>query len=157
MPAPKIAVGELRPSQMEFSYGIGALVDLPNLSVLLMGLDDWDQTKLRRVTEERLLAEVRRSCGPQVDFLAQPPVIDDGMERGSDEDATGVPVATFPGWLVCPHCRLLAPIEKSVFQLKPSQWRPEMTRYVHQLCAKTDKPRAAIPVRFIVACSNGSP
>ena len=70
MAAPRFAVGELRPSQMEFSFGIGALVDLPNLSVLLMGLDDWEQTKLRRVSEARLLSEVRRSCGPQVEFLA---------------------------------------------------------------------------------------
>ena len=34
-------VGEVRPSQVIFSYGVGALIDLPHLSVLVMGLDDW--------------------------------------------------------------------------------------------------------------------
>jgi len=35
-------VGDLRPSQILFSFGIGSLVDLPNLSVMVMGADDWD-------------------------------------------------------------------------------------------------------------------
>ena len=34
-------LGEVRPSQVVFTYGVGALVDLPHLSALVMGLDDW--------------------------------------------------------------------------------------------------------------------
>ena len=34
-------VGEVRPSQTLTTYGVGSLVDLPNLSVLVMGLDYW--------------------------------------------------------------------------------------------------------------------
>lgn len=34
-------VGEVRPSQLMFTYGVGALVDLPKLSVIVSGLDDW--------------------------------------------------------------------------------------------------------------------
>ncbi|NJP12444.1 MAG: hypothetical protein HC866_25710, partial [Leptolyngbyaceae cyanobacterium RU_5_1] len=37
----KYRVGELRPSQILFSYGVGAVVDLPNLSVMVLGLEDW--------------------------------------------------------------------------------------------------------------------
>ncbi len=33
-------VGELRPSQLLFTFGVGAVVDLPNLSTMIMGLDD---------------------------------------------------------------------------------------------------------------------
>ena len=32
----KSEVGELRPSQLLFSFGIGSLVDLPSLSVLIL-------------------------------------------------------------------------------------------------------------------------
>ena len=39
-----IPVGEVRPSQLLWTYGPGALIDLPNLSVLTMGLDRWDET-----------------------------------------------------------------------------------------------------------------
>ena len=38
-----IPVGEIRPSQLLWTYGPGALIDLPNISVLTMGLDRWDQ------------------------------------------------------------------------------------------------------------------
>ena len=34
-------VGQVRPSQILWTYGPGALVDLPNLSVITMGLDYW--------------------------------------------------------------------------------------------------------------------
>src|SRR5437660_1197420 len=33
-------VGELRPSQALTTFGIGSIIDLPNLSVMVMGLDD---------------------------------------------------------------------------------------------------------------------
>ena len=35
-------VGDLRPSQLIFTFGVGAVLDLPNLSGLILGLDDWD-------------------------------------------------------------------------------------------------------------------
>ena len=35
-------VGEVRPSQALFVYGVGSIIDLPSMSVLTMGLDDWD-------------------------------------------------------------------------------------------------------------------
>ena len=35
-------LGQLRPSQLIFTFGIGSLVDLPNMSALVMGLDDWE-------------------------------------------------------------------------------------------------------------------
>ena len=34
----KRRVGEIRPSQLLFTYGIGAIVDLPELSVIFMGV-----------------------------------------------------------------------------------------------------------------------
>ena len=37
----KRRVGELRPSQVLTTFGIGSIVDLPNLSVMVMGLEDW--------------------------------------------------------------------------------------------------------------------
>jgi len=37
----KHKVGELSPSQLLYTYGVGAIVDLPHLSVIVSGLDDW--------------------------------------------------------------------------------------------------------------------
>lgn len=50
-------VGELRPSQVMFTYGVGSIVDLPHFSVMVMGLDDWDVGSDHAVelSEDRLL------------------------------------------------------------------------------------------------------
>src|SRR5690606_14514849 len=37
-------VGAVRPSQLMFSHGVGALIDLPNFSAVVLGLDEWDAT-----------------------------------------------------------------------------------------------------------------
>ena len=65
-----------------------------------------------------------------------------------------VPVASFPRWLVCPQCRLLAPIASGLFELVPDLYRPERAHYRHRNCyAKRAAP--ALPIRFLVACSRG--
>ena len=55
-----IPVGEVRPSQLLWTYGPGALIDLPNLSVITMGLDRWDENRCLPIDEGRLLDAVRR-------------------------------------------------------------------------------------------------
>ncbi|MEO6326743.1 MAG: hypothetical protein ABIT01_17830, partial [Thermoanaerobaculia bacterium] len=61
--------GDLRPSQLLSTFGIGSLVDLPNLSVMVMGLDDWDVSHSTEIVEERLLRAVQRVLGAQVTRL----------------------------------------------------------------------------------------
>lgn len=63
--AGKHVVGSVRPSQLLWTYGPGALVDLPNLSAVTKGLDHWDTARCRPVEEARLLAAVRKALGPQ--------------------------------------------------------------------------------------------
>src|SRR6476620_4882484 len=109
----KYRVGELRPSQILFSYGVGAVVDLPNLSVMVLGLEDWADRYGIEVAEERLLTAVRRELGKQVKQLKSPPMSlqeESGGFNPFDEAARiGIPVAPFPAWMVCPYCHFLAP------------------------------------------------
>jgi hypothetical protein len=56
-------VGTIRPSQAIHSYGVGSLIDLPNLGVLVGALDRWDISRQAMVTEERPLATVQRPAG----------------------------------------------------------------------------------------------
>ena len=44
----KTPVGEIRPSQLLWTYGPGALIDLPNLSVVTMGIDRWEKDRCLR-------------------------------------------------------------------------------------------------------------
>ena len=67
-------VGELRPSQVLTTFGIGSIIDLPNISVMVMGLEDWPVQDTVEIGEERLLASVREVLGPQVQALRSAPV-----------------------------------------------------------------------------------
>jgi len=68
-----LRVGELRPSQLLHTYGVGAVADLPNLSVVVSGLEDWDLANSGIVQEERLLAALRTHLGSQVQALRTAP------------------------------------------------------------------------------------
>ncbi len=69
----KSEVGEVRPSQTLTTYGVGSLVDLPNMSVIVMGLDDWPSFASRRNLRERLLRSAQSILGPQVSRFLTPP------------------------------------------------------------------------------------
>ncbi|HEX5081873.1 MAG TPA: DUF1998 domain-containing protein [Blastocatellia bacterium] len=156
----KRKVGDLRPSQLLHTFGVGSIVELPNLSVMVMGLDDWPvEQGASEINEPRLLRAVQRELGSQVVKLLTPPVTHDstGPQSNPFDDTAniGVPVAPFPRWLLCPYCRLLAPIQSGLFELKLDPYRRDHSRYVHRNCKKPGKPPTAVPARFLVACANG--
>ena len=70
----KSEVGELRPSQLLLTFGVGAIVDLPNMSVMVMGLDDWPVRYSTEIGEDRLLLSVQEALGAQVKRLLTPRV-----------------------------------------------------------------------------------
>jgi hypothetical protein len=150
-------LGELRPSQLIFTFGVGSLVDLPNMSVMIMGLDDWDTRYCKEVAEDRLIAAVQKRLGGQMNRLYLPPIKIDSLDRDPAAPAIGVPVVPFPRWMRCSLCDTLAPAESGVFQLKQDPWRPDKTAYLHQGCLKSrgGKPPAALSVRFLLACREG--
>ncbi|BCM86306.1 DUF1998 domain-containing protein [Methylobacterium indicum] len=157
----KTPVGEVRPSQLLWTYGPGALVDLPNLSVVTMGIDRWEKDRCQPIQEARLLANVRSVMGPQVESLRMPPIgARDVVDPFSAEAFVGVPVKPFPRWLRCVKCGLLSPYDAGLFSLKADARRPERTRFVHVGCRGSNNdlpPRDAdaVPARFLMACRAG--
>ena len=152
-------VGELRPSQVLTTFGIGAVIDLPNLSVMVMGLEDWPVKDTVAIGEQRLLASVREVLGEQVKALRSAPVVPDTYQVNQFDSSAlvGIPVAPFPRWMVCPYCRRLAPLTsgtQGIFKLE-TPYRTDQIRYVHANCTKPGKPPTVVPARFIVACKNG--
>jgi hypothetical protein len=159
IPEKPTAIGELRPSQMLYTFGIGAVVDLPNVSAIVMGLDDWTpDVGTEGISEKRLLDAVRRRLGPQVAHLITPPVPPGGagFTQTLDERNRGVPVAPFPQFLRCPVCELLTPISGGLVELKVDRFRPDRTAFVHLNCARAQvNPPRMVPARFLLACENG--
>ncbi len=151
----EVVVGEIRPSQLLWTYGPGASIDLPNISVVTLGLENWDQDLCRPIRERRLLHMVRRILGNQVESLLIPPVTsDERPDPFSDEAKQGVPVKPFPRWLRCVKCGLLAEFDSGLFKCKSNPFRPEFTRFVHENCGKA-RNADVVPTRFLLACRNG--
>lgn len=154
-----VRVGELRPSQLLWAYGCGSLVDLPQVSVVVMGLNFWDPTSCLPIGEDRLLGAVRRVLGPQVARLLGPPIRPGGdgpYNPFSPEARIGVPVSPFPRWLRCPLCGRMGEVGSGLFELKAEPYRSDRTRFVHANCDKAKgSPPTAVPARFLVACRGG--
>lgn len=149
-------LGEMRPSQLIFTFGVGSLVDLPRMSAIIMGLDDWDTRYCKELEEDRLVAAIQRRLGSQMSKLYLPPIKLDGMENDPTAPAVGVPVAPFPRWMRCSLCDTMATVESGVFKLVQDMYRPDKTEYVHQGCLKSKLgPPSALSVRFLLACREG--
>src|SRR5260370_1297009 len=86
-------LGEIRPTQLIFTFGVGSLIDLPNMSALVMGLDDWDTRYCSEIQEDRLVAAIQKRLGPQMPRLHLPPIKLAGMEHEPGAPPTGVPAA----------------------------------------------------------------
>src|SRR6185312_15245676 len=148
----KYQVGETRPSQLLINYGVGSIIDLPHLSAIVMGLDDWDTSNSQEIQEERLLQAIQTILGNQVKRLLSPPIAPANATNAFDPAARiGVPVAPFPRWMVCPKCRLLAPSTSGHFELK-AHAQSDRVRYIHKNCPTQP---AVLPSRFMIACKAG--
>jgi hypothetical protein len=150
-------IGDLRPTQLIYTFGVGSVLDLPNMSALVMGLDDWDENHCPEILEDRLIAAINQRTGGAVRRLRIPPVETEG--NGADQGGAihGVPVAPFPRWMRCTRCKTLASIEDGFFTLEENRYRPEETHYIHRNCLANPemRPPKALPVRFLLACREG--
>ena len=152
-------VGGMRPSQLMYSFGVGALIDLPNFSVIVAGLDDWKLDFAGDVAEDRLLSAIRseKALGlGHVRALRSAPWLEETRNPFEDWSRTGVPVVPFPRWMRCVACNLLTTVDSGLLELKQNAFRPDQTRYVHKNCANSKgRPPPTLPARFVVACSDG--
>ncbi|MGC5002644.1 DrmB family protein [Streptomyces sp. DT203] len=153
-------IGQVRPSHLVTTAGVGSVVDLPTMSVIVRSLDAWSPERQETIQEPRLLAEVQSVLGQQVRALRKAPW--DPSETDDPYTRVGVPVTPFPGWVRCPRCHRLGPLDP------PGQFdlvhrygrRPDLAKWVHSQCQKQTttrdvNKRACVPARFIVACDNG--
>jgi len=147
--------GEIRRSQVVTTYGAGAMVDLTEKSVLVLGTDRWRYgpgESLAVIREPRLcrvLAPRMKKLGvelnPKAPFRAPPTTTLDAPSR-----AQGIEVMEFPSWFVCqnPDCRAL---------FRPhAHTLPKSGQLEHDACRpRQGKPWKCVPVRFVATCRRG--
>jgi len=162
-----IRVGTERPNALLFTGGVGALVDLPSMSVIVRGLDAWDHDKsqLTDLTEPRLLRNVRAVLGRQVAALKPAPYLEraPGEKPTGDHARVGVPVTPFPRWMRCSRCSMLTTVQtggtSGAFLFRNNNpYKPDEARFVHENCPQARQAKikpSALPARFVLACKDG--
>jgi hypothetical protein len=131
----KEKIGEIRPSQFISTYGPGALIDLPNYSVILSGIDNWNYSDTNKIEEPRLRKRLKINSIRSLPY--------------KDSDLPTIPSYRFPIFYVCPTCRKLAPY--FMFNLNKEG----------AVFCNNNKDGAscenikAFPVRYLSACTSG--
>ena len=145
--------GEVRHSQLITTYGPGAMVDLPDCSVVIGGLNFWmygpDQPP-EEIDEPRLIAKLRQSLNVGSLRLRKPPVYDVGP--GAQSRPGGIRSPEFPNWFVAQLDRT------EIFDGKTYRSRPlvEGARLDTRKYIDADrKAHRVVPVRFVQSCPNG--
>ncbi|MBD2150425.1 DUF1998 domain-containing protein [Pseudanabaena sp. FACHB-1277] len=140
--------GEIRQSQIITTFGAGSMVDLPNKSVIIGGLNHWTEKDCKTIKEERLAQYVQKVLGVASIQLKTPPI--DEEEIG--DRRIGITAFTFPHWF-------LAQVDQTIeIHGKKYRTRPLIPwgqlvkgKYLNE----DRKSIAVVPVRFVQACPNG--
>ena len=168
-------VGSARPSSLLYTYGPGAIIDLPHFTVMPSGLDDWDRIWARRQGETpvvhapRLLESVQLQLGPQVRALRPFPHQETENSFSREGDDLGVPARIFPQWMRCTGCDRLAPLTTFVADTRgytnTHPYRPDEAVVQHIGCTGRgagSTPRKGgsrkspcVPARYLLACPDG--
>ena len=138
--------GVIRRSQAITTFGVGALVDLPNHSAIVGGLDGWQHRAEDEIAEPRLAAKLRRIAGGPTPRLLAPPA----APGAPWEQPRGIPAFLFPNWFV----------ERQP-QVRPGAGsnRERRSRRLVPRSALDDRRRLerkrVVATRFVRGCSQG--
>src|ERR1035441_3739541 len=137
--------GEIRQRQLVTTVGPGSMVDLPDHSVLIAGLDAWTFGG-EPISEPRLSRKLAAVLGvPSVDLKTPP---------SADDDPTapqrGIVAFQFPEWFIVQGAEEQ---EEGKFRTRLMVHRKSLTR--GKYIDRDQKKRSVVPVRFVRACRAG--
>ncbi len=136
----------IRQSQLITTYGPGAMLDLPDYSIIVSGLQDWSRLRSEKVDEPRLAAKLRRLLDLPSLELRTPPRHEENARQTAPVGAR-----VFPTWFI-------------VKDTRPSphdpQWRRRrLVRWDHldrgKFRDEDGKRKPVVPVRFVCGCRRG--
>lgn len=133
----------VRSSQAILQYGVGAMVDFPDQTLMTAAPEYWAD-KVVRIYDERL----QRALG--VDYF--------GMPGGSDEPQfrEGISYVRFPQWYFCPKCRRFQPIKDWYKEYKRKSTSKQLDRDPFMKKPRCPECRQdLVAARIIVVCAQG--
>ena len=159
-------VGSGRPSSLLYTYGPGAIMDLPQFTIMPTGLDDWDRIWRRRdgipqIRAPRLREVVGKLLRSRDVQLRPHPWQPKKVSLSTEGNDLGVPARVFPQWLRCTGCDMLGTVSQFAYT-NTHPFRADLACFEHAKCTgrsgnRTRKParRTAVPARYLLACVDG--
>jgi hypothetical protein len=159
-------VGSGRPSSLLYTYGPGAIMDLPQFTIMPTGLDDWDRIWRRRdgipqIRAPRLREVVGKLLRSRDVQLRPHPWQPKKVSLSTEGNDLGVPARVFPQWLRCTGCDMLGMVSQFAYT-NTHPFRADLACFEHAKCTgrsgnRTRKParRTAVPARYLLACVDG--
>lgn len=138
---------QIRSSQLLTTFGPGAMMDLPEGSVIVGGLDNWRYSPgvVPIIEEPRLVAKLRARLQQPTLILKSPPAATDDPTAGKP----GIVVWQFPRWFLVQNPEALLQTSGNRRRLVPE------SQLVNGKYKEGDKNHDAVPVRFVRACEHG--
>jgi hypothetical protein len=138
--------GEIRQSQVIMTFGPGAMLDLPNHSVLIAGLDFWSKGG-EEIIEPRLTQKLAQLLEVPTLRLLTPPM----EQEDPTAPSTGIDCFQFPEWFITQDVESGDP--KSTSRSRMLVHRKALIR--GKFIDRNRKKKAVVPVRFVRACRCG--
>lgn len=138
--------GQIRQSQLITTFGPGAMVDLPNYSVLIAGLEYWNPLG-DEIVEPRLVEKLEKLLGVPALKLRLPPPDPDDLNA----PPTGLTVWQFPEWFITQEAATDA--KRPGVRSRMLVNRRELTK--GKFIDPDKKRQSVVPVRFVRACRAG--
>jgi hypothetical protein len=138
--------GQLRQSQVITTFGPGAMLDLPNRSVLVGGLDFWSQQGIEEIVEARLIEKLKALLEVSELKLYTPPAEQDEFHPSN----TGIRVFQFPEWFVTQD---VSREEQGGVRSRMLVHRSALTR--GKFFDRDRKKQPVVPIRFVRGCRAG--
>ena len=134
----------VRAVQAVLQYGVGAMVDFPDQTLMTAAPEYWGD-QIRQIHDERLEKVLK------VDYFGLP------IDQDDPKCTTGISYVRFPEWYFCPKCRKFQPISewvkeyKTYAKQKRKENDPEMVK--HMQCPTCRQE--LVVARIITACKCG--
>lgn len=145
-----MAKDEIRLSQLIQTFGPGAIVDLPDTSVMISGLSEWPNWPARKIRERRVVhyltkllenAEGGSWLADGADLELWEPPLNEALYPGREPPK--VPAVVFPRWMTV--------------AVRDKDGRTANRQRLEQFKANAKRPKreTASPIRWVGACADG--
>ena len=135
----------VRASQAVLQYGVGAMVDFPEQTLMTAAPETWESSVIE-IHDERLEKVLK------VDYFGMPGSGDEGRYQN------GVSYVRFPEWYFCPKCRRFKPLKQWINEFTNSP-KMKKTRETDPYMVKRLRCPTCfqdlVVARIVVACPHG--